>query len=354
MIKHKQPPDENYIKKLYQDIYDHLQDIKLNPKLYDEHQNWAKKICEPKYKLIPNLTYLLEQKDTEFKDREMIISILNSILLLNLNISYQMIKFPYLQNIIIDFILFYKKEFHKIHLFSINILSFIYNINNNSYKSYLMNGTLIEILFNSLKIIEEQNVLENIIYMLIEINSLYKTIDNNDFLKEYQINQNSYLILEIILQFLNKEKDINKLIKVLLCLKNIFDKEKKDVLTCKDLETFIDIAIRQLESNIDNKLVIGFLDIFIRITKYNNFYSIMYKTKEFQDILEEFIRNNKVNDIIKNKSGKILKNIVKNIKLKLFMKTNYHGLTLDSFDDDIDGVEEEEESEEGEGEDIDE
>jgi len=347
MIKHKLPPDENYIKKLYQDIYEHLQDIKLNPKLYNEHQIWAKKICEPKYKLIPNLTYLLEQKDTEFKDKEMIISVINSILLLNPNISHQMLKFPYLQNIIIDFLFFYKKEFHKIHLFSINILSFIYNIN---YNSSLMNGPLIEILFNSLKIIEEQNVLENIIFMLIEINSLYKTIDNNDFLKEYQINKNAYLILEIILQFLNKEKDINKLVKVLLCLKNIFDKEKKDVLMCKDLETFIDIAIRQLESNIDNKLVIGFLDIFVRITKYNNYYSIMYKTKEFQDILEEFIRNNKVNDIIKSKSGKILKNIVKNIKMKLFMKTNYHGLTLDTFDDDIDGVEEEEESEEGEGE----
>ena len=33
------------------------------------------------------------------------------------------------------------------------------------------------------------------------------------------------------------------------------------------------------------------------------------------------------------------------------MKTNYHGLTLDQFDDDIDGVEEEEESEEDEGDD---
>ena len=52
MIKYKSQIDENYIKKLYQDIYEHLQEIKTNPQCYDVHQNWAKKICEPKYKLI--------------------------------------------------------------------------------------------------------------------------------------------------------------------------------------------------------------------------------------------------------------------------------------------------------------
>ena len=340
MIKYKSQIDENYIKKLYQDIYEHLQEIKINPQLYDIHQNWAKKICEPKYKLIPNLAYLLNEKETLFKEKEMIISILNSILQLNPHISEQMQKFPFLQNIIIDFILFYKKEFHKIHLNAINILSFIYSIN---YLSSLINGNLIDILFNSLKIIEEQNVLENIIYMLIEINSLYKENENNDFLKEYHISQNSYLIIEIILQFLNKEKDINKLLKILLCLKNIFDIEKKDIFKSKDLEAFIDIAIRQFESNSENALISGFLDIFIRLTKYNNYYDIMYKTKELQDILDEYIKSNKINENVKNKSAKILKNIVKHLKLRLFMKTNYHGLTLDTFDDDIDGIEEESE-----------
>ena len=274
------------------------------------------------------------------KEKEMIISILNSILQLNPHISEQMQKFPFLQKIIIDFILFYKKEFHKIHLNAINILSFIYCIN---YLSSLINGNLIDILFNSLKIIEEQNVLENIIYMLIEINSLYKENENNDFLKEYHISQNSYLIIEIMLQFLNKEKDINKLLKILLCLKNIFDIEKKDIFKSKDLEAFIDIAIRQFESNSENALISGFLDIFIRLTKYNNYYDIMYKTKELQDILDEYIKSNKINENVKNKSAKILKNIVKHLKLRLFMKTNYHGLTLDTFDDDIDGIEEESE-----------
>ena len=343
MKKHKVKLDDNYIKKIYLEIYDHLQEIKLNPKLYDEHQNWAKKICEPKYKLIQNLAYLLTQEETLFKDKEMIISIFSSVLLLNQNISHQMINYPYLQNIVIDFIFFCKKEFHSIHLNSINILSFIYNINDiSSFK----NGTLIEILFNSLKIIEEQNILENIIYMLIEISSFYKKIEINDFLNEYHINSNSYLIIEIILQFLNKEKNRNKIIKILLCLKNIYDKEQKDILRSKDLEIFLDISIRQFETANDNNIIIGFLDILIRITKYNNYYNMMYKTKELQDILDEFIGNNTANDMIKNKSEKILKNIVKNLKLKLFMKTNYHGLTLDQFDDDIDGVEEEEEEEE--------
>lgn len=345
MIKPKIIFDQNYIKKLYNEIYEHLKEIKINPEFYNTHQNWAKKISEPKYKLIPNLSYLLEQEEIIFKDKEMIISILNSLLSLNQSISNQMKKTKNLQYAILDFLFLYKKEFHKIHLYSINILSFIYNINDISPQ---INGTLINLLFNSLKIIEEQNVLENIIYMLIEINSFYKKIDNNDFLSEFHINPNSYLIIEVALQFLNNEKDINKIIKILLCLKNIFEKEKKDIFKSKDMETFIDISLRQFESNGDNKLINGFLDVFIRLTKYENFFQIMYKTKELQDILDEYINSNKIDEKIKLKSGKILNNIVKNLKMKLFMKTNYHGLTLDTFDDDIDGVEEDEESEEEE------
>ena len=348
MIKNKLNIDISYIKKLYQDIYERFQEIKENPKLFNEHQNWAKKICEPKYKLIQNLAYLFEQEDIDFKEKEIIISILNSILISNPNVSNQIKKYPNLDKIIIEYLFFYNNKFHKIHLNSINIFFFIYKIEN---ISLLVNGSLIEILFNSLKIIEEQNILENIIYMLIEINSLYKKKENNDFLQEYHINSNSYLIIEIILQFLNKEKDINKLKKILLCLKNIFDKEKKDVLRSKDLEAFIDISIRQFESSDDNNLIIGFLDIFMRLTKYNTFFSIMYKTKELQDILDDFIKSNKVNDLIKEKSRKILENIVKHLKLQLFMKTNYHGISMDEFDDDIDGVEEEDESDEDGGED---
>ena len=174
---------------------------------------------------------------------------------------------------------------------------------------------------------------------------------NNPFIDVYHINENSYLIIEIILQFLNKEKDSKKIIKILVCLKNIFDKEQKDVLRSKDMESFIDISIRHLESDDDNALIISFLNIFIRLTKYNTYYTIMYKTKELQDICDEYIKSNKISQTVQFKCGKVLKNIVKHLKLKLFMKTNYHGLTLDQFDDDIDGVEEEEESEEDEGDD---
>jgi hypothetical protein len=348
MIKHKLNIDNNYVKQLYEEIYERLQDIKKNPKLSSEHQNWAKKICERKYKLIPNLTYLFEQKDISFKEKEMIITILNSILSLNQNISNQIIKFCHLDKEIIEFILLYKKEFKIIHLYSINVLSYIYNINN---IISVINGTLIEILFNSLKIIEEQNILENIIYMLIEINFSYKKLEHNDFIEEFHRNSHSNLIIEIILVFLNREKDMNKLNKILICLRNVYDKEKKDIIISKDLETFIDIALRHFETCDDNNIIIGFLNIFIRITKYDAFYNIMYKTKDLQDILDEYINSNKVSEIIKTKSGKILRTIVKHLKLQLFLKTNYHGISMDQFDDDIDGIEEEEESEEDKEED---
>ena len=191
-------------------------------------------------------------------------------------------------------------------------------------------------------IVKEQNVLESLIRILIEINSLYKEVDKNLFLDAYHTNENAHLVGEIILRLLNSETEQSSLEKILYCMKCLMDKEKKDIFYSKDLEAFIDIAIRYLESTENNDLRCFVLDVLQRITRYNEYFNIMYKTKEMQDLLDDYIKSDKVSEKAKNKSRIVLNNLAKNLRKQLMLKS---GKNLDE----INKEEEEEEYEYEEG-----
>ena len=125
------------------------------------------------------------------------------------------------------------------------------------------------------------------------------------------------------------------------------EKEKKYIFYSKYLEGFIDISIRYLESTDNNDLRCFVLDVMQRITKFNEFFHIMYKTKELQDLLDDYIKSDKVSEKAKNKSRSILNNLAKNLRKQLLLKS---GIKVDDKKDD----EEEDEFEEGEEEEDDE
>ena len=130
-------------------------------------------------------------------------------------------------------------------------------------------------------------------------------------------------------------------------MKCVMDKEKKDIFYSKDLEAFIDITIRYLESTDNNELRCSILEVLQRITKFNEYFNIMYKTKEMQDLLDDYIKSDKVSEKAKNKSRSILNNLAKNLKRQLLLKS---GVKLEDLGDD----EEDDEFEEGEEEEDDE
>ena len=341
MTSKRQQLDEGYIKKIYQEICQHVEESKKELKPDEEaFDNWSKLICQPKFKLIKNLVYLLEQEDTDFQDKEMIFSIFNHVLLINPNSANQMITFDSLPKILVDYLFQYKKEKGKNDVCAITTLSYTFKIN--LYQK-LINLELITIILDSLTIVKEQNVLESLIRILIEINSLYKEVDKNLFLDAYHTNENAHLVGEIILRLLNSETEQSSLEKILYCMKCLMDKEKKDIFYSKDLEAFIDIAIRYLESTENNDLRCFVLDVLQRITRYNEYFNIMYKTKEMQDLLDDYIKSDKVSEKAKNKSRIVLNNLAKNLRKQLMLKS---GKNLDE----INKEEEEEEYEYEEGE----
>jgi len=343
MTSKRQQLDEGYIKKIYQEICEHVEEYKRELKPDEQaFDNWAKLVCEPKYKLIKNLVYLLEQNDTDFHDKEMIFSIFNHVLLINPNSANQMVKFDSLPKILVDYLFQYKKEKGKNDVCAITTLSYTFKLN--QYQK-LINLELITIILDSLTIVKEQNVLESLIRILIEINSIYDDINKNLFLEAYHTNENAHLVGEIILRLLNSETDQTKLEQILYCMKCLMDKENKDIFYSKDLEAFIDIAIRYLESTDNNELRCYVLEVLQRITNFKEYFHIMYKTKELQDLLDDYLKSDRVSENAKEHSRNILSNLAINLRRQLKLKS---GMKLEDI------LKEEEEDEEEEEEDDDE
>ena len=307
--------DENYIKSMYQEITEHIENYQKDiNKDFETFDRWAKTVCQPKYKLIKNLIYLLEQNDTSFQDKQIIFSIFHQLLLINPNISIQLKKFDCLPKILIEYLFKYKKENGKNDLFAVSTLSFSFQIE--KYQD-LINLDLIEILFDSLNQVKETNVIENLIKLFIEINYIYKSendIKSNIFLKVFNQHENSNLFSEIILRILNNQKDFDFIQKILYCIKCLMNIKEKDIFYSKDLEAFIDISINFLESTEIEELRTGILDILYILTKFDEFYNIKYKRKELQELLEDCSKNDMVSIEVQEKSQNILNNLNQKMK----------------------------------------
>ena len=309
--------DENYIKSIYKEINEHIEDYQKDfNKDSEAFDSWSKTICNPKYKLIKNLVYLLEQNETTFHDKQIIFSIFNQLLIINQNVGNQLKKFKYLPKILVEYLLQFKQDNKKIDLCAVSTLSYSFNIE--EYKN-LLSIELIEIIFDSLIKVKEENVIQNFIRIFIEINYIYKDIKDlksNLFLQVYNINEHSNLVPEIALRLLNQEKDNEFIIKILFCIKSLMDIKNKDVFYSKDLEAFIDIAVNFLESTEINEIRCGIIDIIYNITRFDEFYNIKYKNSEIKDLLEDCVNNDMVTQEIQEKSQKILENIDKKMNNK--------------------------------------
>ena len=318
--------DENYIKSMYQEITEHIENYQKDiNKDFETFDRWAKTVCQPKYKLIKNLVYLLEKNDTSFQDKQIIFSIFHQLLLINPNISMQLQKFNTLPKVLLEYLLKFKQDNGKNDICAVSTLSFSFKIE--KYQN-LINLEIFEILFDSLNQVKETNVIENLIKLFIEINYIYKdesNINSNIFLKVFNEHENSNLFAEIILRILNNEKNNEFIQKILYCIKCLMNIKQTDIFYSKDLEAFIDISINFLESTEIDELRTGILDILYILTKFEEFYKIEYKRKELQELLEDCAKNDMVTAEVQEKS----QNILNNLNGKMNNEANNKGINSD-------------------------
>lgn len=307
--------DENYIKNIFIEVNEHIENYQNDfNKDSDSFESWAKTICQPKFKLIKNFIYLLEQNDISPQQKQQIFFIINQLLIINPNLSKQLKNHKTFPQILIDYIKQFNKEYHKNDIYAVGTLSYAFKIEN--YKD-LMNLDIINIIFDCLNKVKEENVITNIIKLFIDINYTYK--DNNDlnsniFLQVFNDNENSNLFVEVILKILNQEKDNDCIQKILYCIKCLMDIKKKDIFYSKDLETFLDIAINMLETTELNELRLGILNILNNLTIFGEIYNIKYKMKELEDLLDDCSNNDIVSTEVQEISKKVIDNLKNNLK----------------------------------------
>ena len=339
--------DNIYIHEVLNDLQQKIESFGNLARVEDKNIiRWGKQITEERFKLIPNLVRILNDT-TSYDEKQNIILVMKYLLQLNSDVKNQLIIEEDLPENLINFIITSNKEKKKLDLNAIFILAFVYLTY--KYSNFVLNIDLVQALFDSLKIIDEEIVLERIIMILIDINSQYKKNEENNFLKIYHEHESSILIDEIILRLYNKISNKEKMFKILLCVINIMDKEKKIVFYLSDLETFIDISILKLISTYSDELRCFILEILDRITRSPEYFENMYKLNDLTKLTEEICINENLGDAVIDIASKVNRNLRINVENQIRIKAGLLPKGFDEDDEEEEYEEGEEEEDEGEG-----
>lgn len=171
-------------------------------------------------------------------------------------------------------------------------------------------------LFELLDIIKDELNFKATVKILIEINFMFSSLNNNIFLKVYHVHPNARVFNEILIRLINEEDNQDKMIKMFSCLRNILDNEKENILYSTELESLIDIIIIKLQIA-ESELTPFIIDIIEKITIYPEYYRTMYKIDEILNLFEDFAyNNNTVEEIVKLKSKQIFETLSQTKKEK--------------------------------------
>ena len=336
--------DAEYMKEIINNINKKIKTIEMTRRIEDfNKEKWVQEITEPIFKLIPNMITIMSEPKFPFAQKKIILNIFHYFLQMNPDIHFQLIENEFFPQIISEFIIESGKT-NELDLNAINVFSYIYDTV--KYSKYV-NEDFIKDLFDCLPKIDDETVLENIIGILIDMNSIFPgSLKENKFLNVYHNHENKNLLEEVLLRILNNETNKEKMYKILLCLRNIMDKEKKIVFYSRDLESFIDIAIQRLESTYNDELRCFYLDILKRIVNSNDYCKSLYKNKELADLMEDYKNNDSLSETVQKKAAEVLKYLNKTLIKKLRIE---QGIDVkDKYYDYEHEEEEDEDNEEGE------
>lgn len=278
---------------------------KLGKENSKKYKDWIKEISNPNFHLISNLLNYFLDELTSTNMRENIFKIIRKLYHLNKNVVEPQINS--------------NKDFGKAIVVHINtgdkskisdncfyLLTKLFN--KKSFES-VIDESFISALFEGLSIVGEEDILNDIVVILIEINSTYNNPEENLFLKVHKENENARVLNEILLRVLNNEHDDNQKIKILKCLDDLMGNQEKSIFYESDLESFIDILLPKLQMTDNNDLKKKLLKCLDRVTKYNEYYGEMYKVDEITELMEDFETSENQPEEIRS----ICKQIVTNI-----------------------------------------
>lgn len=176
------------------------------------------------------------------------------------------------------------------------------------YKKYLTEY-FIKLLFESLMLYDDTEIIQKQIYILIDINLIDKSINTNLFLKIYHDYPNFRQIQELLLEMLNKEKNKDAIYKMVVCIINMIDKEEYCIFYSNDLQIVIDIILNSLQTTYSDMIKECMLELLKRITLFDDYFRKLYRLDELTDLLEDYAMNSDQSKIVKSISKQALSNI---------------------------------------------
>jgi hypothetical protein len=191
------------------------------------------------------------------------------------------------------------------------ILAEIFNYNN--FQNYIDEAFMLG-LFNGLSITQDQENFYSIIKIITHINQEYsigsqKTKIENIFLKTYYYHEKAGILIEGMIRILNIDPDKEVKCRILQCFYDLLKSSPVCVMYSCDLESFIDVSIKILESTYTTKLRLYLLKVLEKLTRFDEYYKLKYKYVEMIEILESYIEHEDIGEKCRELCLKTLENI---------------------------------------------
>ena len=158
-------------------------------------------------------------------------------------------------------------------------------------------------------VIEDEETFNIIIQVLTRINFNYTEEDQNLFCVVYQENENARFLIEGLLRSLNSSNNKETMYQILKCFYDIMNNTFECVLYSSDLEAFINLSLKKLESSCTDTLIYYLFQVLLQITIFDDYFKINYKITELVELLESYENCVDVNDENRSLASKILENI---------------------------------------------
>jgi len=166
-------------------------------------------------------------------------------------------------------------------------------------------------IFDAVSIIDDEDVFNSIVLILTQINFETKDNEENIFTLVFQDHENGRYLVEGLLRILNNTEDKKTTYRILKCFNDTMATTKDCLLYSSDLEAFIGLSIKKLETTTNEELRMYILNVLQQITIFDDYYKTKYKIDELIDILESYESSNDVCEENRTISAKILENINK-------------------------------------------
>jgi len=193
------------------------------------------------------------------------------------------------------------------------ILAEIFHYDN--FYSYINEAFMVG-LFNALGIIQDQENFYSIIKVITQINSeilvsskKFKTLNENIFKKTFHHHDKAGILIEGMIRILNIDLDKEVKYVILQSFLDLLESSQVCVIYSCDLESFIDVSIKLLETTYTQKLRLCLLEVFNQLIRFDEYHKMKYKIFELVEILESLEENDDVSEKCKEICRKILENI---------------------------------------------